>query len=183
MYEGGKPGDTTFTYANGKTLQASGNTYTIFGYEDHQYGYLDTLYYRKTTNGIYYQYYPATSNYFGFDTPTAIEIEFLNDKLAANATFSGGTFPGTISTIPLKARVDGTILEKVATAVVGTKTYIDVIKVRLSFFSVVGTVSTEVYRIEQWYAKSAGLIKYQEYLSAPFTTPASVINTTHYVVY
>jgi hypothetical protein len=49
----------------------------------------------------------------------------------------------------------------------------DVIKVRISFYSVAGIVAVESYRLEEWYARSVGLIRCIEYLT-PFTGPSTI---------
>ena len=176
------PGDTTFTFSKGTTYPAGGNTYNVFSYTDFAFGYDDTLYYRKAAN-TYYQYFKATTNILGFDTPQAVEIPFLKDDVIAGTSFSSATYSGTITSpangpIAVQQRVDGTILEKVASVTVGGKTYNDVIKVRLIYQGIIGGSTTEIYREEEWFAKGIGLIRYLTYYDAPYTTPTYILNLT-----
>lgn len=172
LYEGGAPGDSTYTVSTGQTLTAGANTYNIFGYTDYKYQYNDTLYYRKDGAGVYYQYFTAASNYLGFDSATAVEFVMLNENLAVGAAFPTTTISGTISGNAVTAKIDGTITEKNVSATVSGHTFTNVIKVQTTLSSVVAGISTKALVIEQWFAKGVGVIKYEEYITPPFTTPA-----------
>ncbi|MEP6725921.1 MAG: hypothetical protein ABJC98_08905, partial [Bacteroidota bacterium] len=184
---GALPGDTTLTFSKGTTYPAGGNTYNVFGYTDFAFGYNDTLYYRKASN-TYYQYFKATTNILGFDTPQAVEIPFLKDDAIVGTLFSSATYSGTITVAPnpsvaVQQRVDGAILEKAASVTVGGKVYNDVIKVRLIYQGIIGGTTSEIYREEEWFAKGIGLIRYLTYYDAPYTTPTYILNLTRYNVY
>ncbi len=171
LYEGGSSGDSAVTYSTGQKLGAAGNVYNVFGYVDYAYQYNDTLYYRKTGTGLYYQYFTDSANYFNFDKPTGFEFVMLDTTKAVGAVFNATAVPGTIQGTALTAKIDGKITEKNVTVTVSGKQYINVIKVQNSFYSVVQGNTVEAFRIEQWFAKGIGVIKYLEYHTAPFTTP------------
>lgn len=183
LYEGGAAGDSSYTVSTGQTLNVGANTYNIFGYADYKYLYDDTLYYRKNGTGLYYQYFPASSNYFGFDTPTAVEFVMLNENLTAEAPFTTTSVSGTINQIAVTGKIDGTITAKNVTVTLSGQTFTNVIKVQSTLSSVVLGVTTKVGIIEQWFAKGIGIIKYEEYITPPFTTPDDATDIIRYQVF
>lgn len=183
-YEGGAPGDTVFTVSTGISKTFSSQSYKRF-IDYNTGGPLDTTYYRKDSlAGIYYEYLPAylDSTNSGFDKP--IEYKFLVDNIPAGSVFNSGPFSIKVQGLPASGSISGTILEKAVSATVAGKPYSDVIKVRLSVNAVILGQTTEAYRLEAWYARGVGLIKYLYYYKAPFTTPTDVLDITgRYKVY
>ena len=169
--------DSTYTVSTGTTTTFNGSAYTVFNYTDNLVGYDDTLYYRKGTANDYWQYYPATTNIFGFDTPKPVEYIFLKDNVPVNTTWTGNVVTGTISGNAVSARIDGKILEIAANVTVGGIQYSNVIKVRTSYYYIIAGNAQEAYRQEQWFAKGKGLVRFQEFIT-PFTSPITILNTT-----
>jgi hypothetical protein len=183
LWEGGSSSDSNYTFSTGQTLTA-GKTYNIFGYADYKYQYDDTLYYRKDASPVvYYQYFPSTTNYFGFDVPTAVEFVMLNENLTAGAAFLPTSVSGTIGGTAVTGKIDGTITAKNVTVTVSGVSYSNVIKVQSTLSSVVLGVTTKVGVIEQWFAKGIGVIKYEEYVTPPFTTPDDTSDIIRYQVF
>lgn len=181
MLEGGASGDSTFTLSTGNKKTFGTASYFVFNYDDYINGFTDTLYYRKG-GGLYYEYYPADVNIFGFDNPTAVEYLFLDTSKAVGVTWKTDA-TGTIGGNAITGRIQGKILEKAASVTIGSLTFQDVIKVQLSYQYVVNNVPGELGRIEEWFARGKGLIKYQEYSTSPFTTADYILNTTRLQVY
>ena len=179
LYEGSTVDDTLYTLSTGNTKTFGANSYSLFKNKDAVS--TDTSYYRKST-GVYYEYYPASLNVFGFDNPAAVEYVFLKDNVPQGSVFET-PLSGTISGISVTGKIQGTILEKAVPATVSGITYPDVIKVRLSYVFVAGPLPQEVYRVEQWFAKNKGLIKFIDYTAPPFTQPADVLNATRVQVF
>ena len=178
--------DSTNTIVTGDTKTFGGKTYSVFIYSDYKFLYYDSLFYRKdAASGSYYEYYSDSVNIFGFDTARAVEYTFLKDNVSAGTTWTTGDINGTITDANGKhavvARIDGKLLEKATSVSVGGKTYNDVLKVQLSYMLGAG-VAVEAFRIEEWFARGVGLVKYQEFLQ-PFTTPSTIQNTVRYQVF
>ena len=178
--------DSTNTFVTGDTKTYGGKPYNVFIYSDYKFLYYDSLFYRKDNNGSYFEYYSDSVNIFGFDTAKAVEYTFLKDNVGVGATWSTGDINGTITDAngkhPVVARIDGSLLDKVTSVTVGGKAYNDVIKVRLSYMLGVGT-AVEAFRIEEWFARGVGLVKYQEFLGPDFTSPSTIQNTVRYQVF
>ncbi len=180
LYEGNAPDDTLFTLSTGTTKTfGTGPGYNLFTNTDAVSK--DSSYYRKS-NGIYYEYYPANLNVFGFDNPAAVEYVFLKDNVAQGTVFETSQ-TGTISGISVTGKIQGTILEKGVPATVSGIPYPVVIKVRLSYVFVTGSLTQEVYRVEQWFAKDIGLVKFIDYTASPFDQPADILNATRTQVF
>jgi hypothetical protein len=180
LYEGNSPNDTLFVLSTGATRTFGSNPpYSLFKNTDAVSS--DTSYYRKAS-GVYYEYYPSSLNVFGFDNPAAVEYVFLKDNVPAGTVFETA-LAGTISGVTVAGKIQGTILEKAVPATVSGTTYPDVIKVRISYVFITGSIPQEVYRVEQWFARNKGLIKFIDYTASPFTQPADVLNVTRIQVY
>ena len=177
-----KSSDSAVTVSTGNATY-SGTPYSVFTY----YDFKDSIYYPeyfRKGGGVYYEYYSDSDNYFGFDVAQHFEFIFLKDNVPVNTTWSSGTVSGTINNgTPLTARVDCMILETGASVTVGGIPYTNVIKVRNSYFGGLnGATPTEAYRIEQWFAKGVGLVRYQESIAPDFATATTVQNTFKYYV-
>ncbi len=179
LYEGGVASDSTATLSNGRTATINGKPYTVFAYTDYAFQYDDTLYYRKDGAGTYYQGYPANNQFMPFDTPTAFEYVMLSEN---QSVFPVTTLTGTVGGIPVTAKIEGKILEKNVSVTVSGQPFANVIKTRVSFSTVVAGATTEFYRIEQWFAKGIGVIKFLEYVTPPFSTPDYTSNIIRYSI-
>jgi hypothetical protein len=181
LFENSTPDDTAYVLSTGVPKVFGGNTYSLFT-DDYGTAGKDTIYYRKAA-GLYYEYYPAEANIFGFETPTAIQHTFLEDNVAAGTIWSS-TYTGTVTPgIPVTGKIIDTLSQKLATYTVGTKTYQDVLEVHSGYFAIfpqpLGT--QQVYVIKQWFARGVGLIKfYQDDLTA---STEYVMDLTRYKVY
>ncbi len=180
LYEGGTSADTLFTLSTGSLKTFGTASYSLFTNTDGVTK--DSSYYRKG-GGIYYEYFPADLNVFNFDNPSAFEYIFLKDNVAVNTSWNNPV-SGTVTQIPVTGNIKGTILEKGVAATVSGISYPDVIKVRLQFMFTAGTVTQEVYRIEEWFARGKGLVKYIDFTGpTDFTVPTDVLNATRTQVF
>lgn len=181
LYQGSTADDTLYTFSTGTIKTFGTASYSIFTNTDGVSK--DSSYYKKG-GGTYYEYYPADANVFGLDNPTAVEYIFLKDNVPVNSIWNtqvSGTITDTTTGIPItvNGNIQGKILEKGVAATVSGITYPDVIKVQLSFQFIAGSITQEVYRVEQWFARGKGLIKYIDFVGPDFTQPTDVLNATH----
>ncbi|GAC1428627.1 MAG: hypothetical protein NVSMB7_05410 [Chitinophagaceae bacterium] len=189
LYEGGTPADTLYTLSTGNTKVLGSQTYYLFTNNDGLSR--DTSYYRKSGN-TYYEHIAASTTKDSTTGLTislpAFEYKFLVDNLAANATFANGPFPGTAlvsgNPVPFSASNKTTVLDTGASVTIGTlPPYTHVIKVKTIYSYTVAGTTTDIYGVEQWFAKGVGLIKYIDYKTSPFRTPTYIKNITRARVY
>ena len=163
IHAGGAADDTLFVYSTGNTKMFTGTAYNIF-INDYGTPGFDTSYYRKG-NGLYYEYYPASYNAFGLDSPaTAVEHIFLKDNVAQGNTWTS-SYNGTYNSIALTATINDTLAQKLTTYTVGGKSYPNVLEVHSGYYAVFPAPigKQQLYLIKQWFAKGVGLIQYYQY--------------------
>jgi hypothetical protein len=178
LYEASTPDDTAYVLSTGNIKTFGANAYSLFT-DDYGTG-KDSIYYRKG-GGLYYEYYPAETNIFTFDIPTAIEHVFLKDNVAAG-TIWPSTYSGTVQGIPVTGKISDTLSQKLTSYIVNGITYQDVLEVHSGYFAVfpppLGT--QEAYVVKQWFARGVGLIKFSE---DDLTGNTYIMDLTRYKVY
>jgi len=177
IHAGGAADDTLFVYSTGNTKTFTGNAYNIF-INDYGVSGFDTSYYRKgsgSTSGLYYEYYPASYNAFGLDSPaTAVEHIFLKDNVAQGTAWTS-PYSGTYQGVAVTATINDTLAQKLTTYTVAGKSYPNVLEVHSGYYAVFPAPigKQQLYLIKQWFAKGVGLIQYYQY---------DVINATDYTI-
>ena len=178
--EGGSQADTSYIFSAGTTKTFAGNAYTIFLYRD-EFGGFDSAYYRKNS-GSYYEYIPKEIAFLPFDSAQNIEYIFLKDNVAQGATWES-SFNGKVNGITATIKIQGTLLEKATSVTVGSQTFQDVLKVRLSFIGVITGLSQEFDRYETWYARGKGGVKQIFYTPGALNVPEQIFNIKRVVIF
>jgi len=157
------PDDSLLVIATPQSLNANGNTYTIFMETNNAaLGYDSSGYYRKSGSN-YYRYYDI-GTYLGLTTAIWVEDNFLNDNVNSGASWTGTTYPADISGIgQISLRSRFTILQKDVTITVLGTDYANTIVVNETIEGLLAGVwtdlSTQIGSIKQYYARNIGLIK------------------------
>jgi hypothetical protein len=161
VYAGSPPDDTAYTLSNNTTKIFGPNTYNLFTTQ-YDPNSKDTVYYRKGS-GIYYEYYSAEQNYFGFDNNVAVEHVILKDNVTAGTVWEA-SYNGIFQSVPVAVKISDTLKTKLPSFTVGATTYQDVLEVRTGYYGVfpapVGT--QQLLAVRQWFARGVGLIKYYQ---------------------
>lgn len=160
LAEGAAPADSTYVLSTGTSKVLSAKTYSIFTYDQ-----VDSGYYRKS-GGEYYEFIDTANNPFPFDNPSSYEVTFLKDNVPAGSTWVK-EIAGTITGQAVVAKEKFTILEVGATATVGGITFQNIIKVRRVYSVTALGTEAVLYKIDAWFAKDKGLIKFVEVNDAP----------------
>lgn len=184
LNENSTPDDTMYTVCTGQTGTINGSpfTYNLF-VNDYGSSGKDSSFYRKTIP-FYYSYSPAYSD--STSSIAAYETTMLVDNIAAGTNFASSgivsaTLNGTSGTISLSSVIVSTGTTETVAGITYTS---NVIKVKTTYAFKVGSTSTNISVVEQWFAKGVGLIKYIEYSDAPsFTTPDFTYDLTRFTVY
>jgi hypothetical protein len=160
LEEGVALADSTYVLSTGTSKVFNTKTYSIFTYDQ-----TDSGYYRKAS-GEYYEYIEPANNPFPLDNPGSYEVTFLKDNVPAGSTWLK-EIAGTIAGQAVTAKEKFTLLEVGATATVGGITFQNVIKVRRVYSITALGTETVLYKIDAWFAKDKGLIKFVEANDAP----------------
>ncbi|MDX1935959.1 MAG: hypothetical protein SFU21_02515 [Flavihumibacter sp.] len=174
LAEGAAPSDSTYVFSTGTSKVINTKTYSILIYDQ-----TDSGFYRKAS-GEYFEHIDAANNPFPFDSPTGYEVPFLKDNVPAGSTWVK-EITGTISGQAVVAKEKFSILQVGATETVGGITFQNVIKVRRIYAVAALGSETELYKVDVWFAKDKGLIKFIEVNTPP--TPNTVINVTRLQVF
>jgi hypothetical protein len=161
-------GDTSIKvrrYVIAPTLSALGNVYNIF-MEDED-GTIDSSGYYRRSGSDYYVYGEIGQSY-GFDNPVRGEVIFLKDNVAANTTWTSGSFSGTAGGLPMQLRYKETILQKNVQVTVNGVNFSNTIVVKNQVeANISGTGWTDLTPafgyILTYYSKGIGLVRTEQY--------------------
>lgn len=153
--------DTVRVTSTGIKKTYDGVSWNLFN-NDYGPGGYDTTYYKAdSAAGVYNEYFPADVNALGFDPPKAINHIFLKSKVNAGSNWSS-SYAGTLGNVALTATVKDTVVQKLSSFTVGSKSFSNVLEVHSGYSVAVGPASQTLYLVRQWFAPGVGLIKYQQ---------------------
>lgn len=181
----GNANDSLLLRAKAGTVDIAGNPFTVFeGTVDlANDGFYDVAAYRKV-GGIYITYLDV-GQFFGFDDPQSVELEFLRDNVAEGSGWLSTGYTGNVTdnsgTASFTIRFSYTIAQKDVTVTVGGTSYPNTIVVNEKYELLNGAnwldATPVIGYYKSYYARDIGLIRQEYYYEDGNANPSTVILT------